>query len=91
MSGIGIVSNLTILFLDKPPGGSLPVFSAPSFDSYLQFALLESAEEGNFFSTKECVEWEGQYWDRCLPSKNTTEYRPSFSARSIDRSEAYVM
>ena len=49
-----MVSYLTTLFLGKPPRGSLPVLSAHSFASNPQLALLESAEEGNYFSRKEC-------------------------------------
>ena len=52
---VGTVSYLTTLFLGKPPGGSLLVLSAHSFASNLQLALLESAEEENYFSTKECA------------------------------------
>ena len=41
-----MVSNLTILFLARPPGGSLPIFSAHYFTNNWQLCLLESAEEG---------------------------------------------
>ena len=51
----GMVSYITTLFLGKPLGGSLPVLSANSLASNLQLALLESAEKGNYFSTKECA------------------------------------
>ena len=44
--------QLPTLFLGKPPGDSLLVFSAHSFTSNWQLALLESVDEGKF-STKE--------------------------------------
>ena len=50
-----MVSFLTTLFLGKPPGSSLPVFSAHS----LMLASLESGEEGNEFSMKKCATCEG--------------------------------
>ena len=56
------ISSSCTLFLDKPPSGSLPVhvLSAHSFTSSCQLALLDSAEEGNYFSTKECAGHENQ-------------------------------
>ena len=54
-----MVSFLTTLFLGKPPGGSLPVFSAHLFARNRQLALLQSVEEGNKFSTNECAECKG--------------------------------
>ena len=54
-------SHLTTLFPGKPPRDTFPVLSARSFTSNQQLALLESAEEGNYFSTKECAGRE----DRC--------------------------
>ena len=47
-----MVSYLTILFLGKLPGGSLPVLGANYLASNLQLALLESAEERFFFPRK---------------------------------------
>ena len=49
-----MVSYLTTLFLGRPPGDSLPVLSVQSFAINWKLALLESAEEGICFSTKEC-------------------------------------
>ena len=42
-------SILTTLFLGKVYQGSFPEFSAHSFASNQQLALLESAKEGNYF------------------------------------------
>ena len=69
-----MVSYLTILFLGKPPGGSLPVLSTQYmyFSSYLQLALLKSAEEGNY-STKESGGREDRLWDRYLRSGHTND------------------
>ena len=44
-----MVSYLTTMFLGKTLRGSLQVFSAHSFTSNYQLALLESAEEGKIF------------------------------------------
>ena len=41
---VELVSYLTIQFLGKPLGGSLPVFSARSFASNWQLALLKAAD-----------------------------------------------
>ena len=66
------VSYLTKLFLDKPPGDSLPVLNAHSFASNWQLALLESTEEGNYFSTKECAGREDWSRNPCLRSGYAT-------------------
>ena len=68
-----MVSYLNTQFLSKPPGGSLPVLSAHSFASIRQVALLESAEEGNYFSTKECARREDRSLDCCLGSGPATD------------------
>ena len=71
---------LITLFLGKSLGGSLPVFSAHSFASNLQLALLESAEEEDYFSSKECAGCEDRSRDRYLQSGHTTDrnIKPSF-------------
>ena len=69
----GMVSYLTTLFLGKPPGGNLPVFSAHSFAINSQLALLESVEEGNYFSMKECAGHEDRSRDRCLQRGHATD------------------
>ena len=51
-----MVSYLTILFLGKMSRDSLPVYSAHSFTSDWQLALLESAKK-NF--KKKCAGHEG--------------------------------
>ena len=68
-----MVSSLTILFLGKPPAGSLPVISAHSFASNLQLALLELAEEGNIFHRRMCP-MGCQSWGCFLQRVNTTNW-----------------
>ena len=40
---------------------------------FFQLALLESAEEGNYFSMKECAGREDRSWDRCLRGGHATD------------------
>ena len=56
--------------MGKPPGGSLPVFSAHSFARNCQLVLRESAEQRNKFSMTESAGHEGQSLD-CLHMKRT--------------------
>ena len=53
-----MVSYLTTLFQGKPPGDSLPVFSAHSLASNRQFVLELAKEEKN--SLTECARREGR-------------------------------
>ena len=57
-SHFGTVSYLATLYLVKPTGGILPVFSAYSIACPCQLPFLETAEEVKF-STKECAGREG--------------------------------
>ena len=79
MSGRSVI--LTTLFLDKPPGSSLPVFSAHSLARNVQLALLESAEEGNSFSMNECTGGEGRSRDRLYTKRTCNQL--SYHARLV--------
>ena len=68
-----MVSYLITMFLGKHPVGSLPALSAHSLASNRQLALLESAEEGNYFSTKECAGREDQSQESSLQSGHATD------------------
>ena len=70
------VNYLKTLYLDKPRGDSLPIFSAHSFASNRQIALEEG---GN--STKECVGREGR--SRGHLHTKRTRYQQSYPACPI--------
>ena len=53
------VSYLTNLFVGKPPKAILPDFSAHTFSSNQQLALLESVKEGKKVRFKESAQQEG--------------------------------
>ena len=60
---VSTISYLTTLFLGKPPGGSLPVFTAHFFTSKAvtdNLLFLIQLRREKFF-TKECAGCEGRY------------------------------
>ena len=64
---------LTTLFLGKPPRGSLPVYSALSFASNWQLALVEPGKGENLFPHKNVPDPRFDLKTTCVRSRHATD------------------
>ena len=67
-----LISNLTTLFLSKPPRGSLPVFSAHSFTIGRQLAPFDFVEKGKNSPTQNIPEAGIYVYAACILRRYTT-------------------